>query len=98
MPRGAGKTRALIDRAAELDQQGRVAYIIVLNRDRAVNVAAMARSLGIHIRFPVTLREVVNARSRNFITDWLFDDLDEILHEFVGRGRVDTVSMTADAP
>ena len=83
--RGSGKTLELIKMSAE-----RNIYIVCADRQRALNIAAMARELGYQIPFPITLMELpIHSR---FIQEVFVDDVDVVLERIIGR-RVSNMSL-----
>lgn len=80
--RGEGKTTELIKMSVETNT-----YILVLNRKRQKEVAALARKLGYDtMPYPVTLEEhFLSHKSHGMINRrFLVDDADDILQELIG--------------
>lgn len=73
--RGKGKTTELIKMSAEKGQ-----YILVADENRRKHVANMAEKMGLHIPYPITLREALTCGFHGtFIHNILIDDADDIL-------------------
>lgn len=87
--RGSGKTLELIKMSAE-----RNIYIVCADRQRALNIAAMARELGYQIPFPITLMELpIHSR---FIQEVFVDDVDVVLERIIGR-RVSNITLRGNS-
>lgn len=95
-PRNSGKTTELIQRAATIDAAGGVAYVVVADRERAHTLFQTAQNIGVNIRFPISWREFVTPGSRGFITDYLFDDVDDILRYLAHGRRVSAITLTSE--
>ena len=60
--RGSGRTTELIRMSAENN-----IYIVCLDRRRALNIAAMAREMGLIIPFPITVEELPIKRNSSWM-------------------------------
>ena len=77
--RGSGRTTELIKLSAENN-----IYIVCLNRSRALNIAAMAREMGLTIPFPITVAELPIKRNSSWINEVYVDDADQVLESMIG--------------
>lgn len=99
-PRGSGKTTELIRLCAEENARGVRTSILVVNIDRASQVAIQAENMGIDIPFPLILSELRGKLSGSPIRQILVDDADDLVRYFVrdATGRhVGAMTFTVDA-
>lgn len=86
-----GKTMRLIRRASMEDL-----YIVVRNRDKAMQLAKMARDMGVDILFPIVLSELpMKVRGNAYRMThpgMLVNDMDGILQEIIGMPVVGATS------
>ena len=85
--RGSGKTTKLIRMSAENN-----IYIVCLDRRRALNIAAMAREMGLTIPFPITVEELPITRKSSWFTEVYVDDADQVLERLIGV-RVSNITL-----
>ena len=85
--RGSGRTTELIRMSAENN-----IYIVCLNRRRALNIAAMAREIGLTIPFPITVAELPISRKSSWINEVYVDDADHVLESLIGV-RVSNITL-----
>lgn len=92
--RQTGKTTQLIKEAAERD-----GFIVTWSRDRAAQIFKMADDLGVNIRYPIALHDLMRCGLRgSYITTLYIDDaermLSQILYESTGgRGHVEAITI-----
>lgn len=85
--KGQGKTTELIKESAETGQ-----YIIVLNRQRALNISKMAAEMKLHIHFPITIEEYFHGIGC-FVNNVLMDDADDILQAIFNKVTITAITM-----
>lgn len=92
--RRQGKTTEAIKEAAKTGS-----YILTFNRDSALRIAKQAEEMGEHIRFPVTIDELIEARmSTGFVKHLVIDDLDIILARLFPHHQIHLATITAEQP
>lgn len=89
--RGQGKTTELIKRSAETGN-----YIVVPNRNRALNIVRRAQEMGYNnIPFPITIEEVLQHGFRGtYIKKVLVDDVDLIIRQLLGPVECEAMTLT----
>lgn len=90
--RGSGKTTMLIRRSAKEN-----VYILTTNRKRADYIFSMARKMGLHIPYPVTIREYMQGgfKGSSIRRDGLLiDDADDVLQEIFFGIRIKEITIT----
>lgn len=85
-PRQTGRTTEMIKMAAEHNL-----YIVTTDRFRALNIAKMAKDLGLNILFPITVRELP-IQPNHATQEVLIDDADNVLERLVGT-RIKAITM-----
>lgn len=92
--RQTGKTTQLIKEAAEVD-----GFIVAWSRERAAQIFNMAEDLGIHIRNPISLHDLMRCRlAGSYITTLYIDDAERMLSQIMyestgGRGHVEAITV-----
>lgn len=91
--RNSGKTLALIKESARTG-----IYIMVSNRERALQLSRQAREMGYNIPFPVTVQEWLQSPNRfsgSIIRrDGIYiDDIDEVFRTIFGPLKINAVTM-----
>ncbi len=94
--RHSGKTLELIKQSAE-----KGVYILVKNRQRALELSRQAKRLGYDIPFPITVQEVVSSSTKFHGScirkDGIYiDDAEDVLKEFVKPIKVHSITLTVD--
>lgn len=88
--RGTGKTTELIKKSSETGY-----YIIVTSRNDAMNVFNLARSMNIHIPFPITVEGyLMHKMQGSYVENVLIDDVDNILKAIFYDVIIDTCTLT----
>ena len=98
-PRGHGKTTEMVKRCAAINAGPRqVAYIVTLDRRRALNIQRIAESLGLSERvpFPITLPELLRGQVGRWVSSLLFDDVDDMLRLIGGQRSVAAFSYSSE--
>ena len=89
--RGEGKTTELIKESAKTGK-----YILTADRNRVCKIDEMAKRMGLHIPFPITVEEAMRYRFRDsFINRILIDDADDVLR-MIFQVEIDTITLTKD--
>lgn len=89
--RGEGKTTELIKESAKTGK-----YILTADRERVCHIDKMAKSMGLHIPFPITVEEAMRYRFRDsFIKSILIDDADDVL-KMIFQVEIDIITLTKD--
>lgn len=91
--RNSGKTLALIQESARTG-----IYIMVRNRERALQLSKQAREMGYDIPFPVTIQEWLQSPSRFggsvIRRDGIYiDDVDDVFREIFRPLKINAVTM-----
>jgi hypothetical protein len=94
--RGGGKTLKLIKQSAETG-----IYILVKNRQRALELRKQAQKLGYNIPFPITVEEWVRSDTRFLGScirrDGIYvDDGEDVLQEFLNGLKINEITLTAN--
>lgn len=90
--RGEGKTQKLIKLSFATNT-----YILVAGRQRQREVFDMARKMGLHILFPVTVEDYMNNQFReSFIKHILIDDAEDVLQRVFYTVEIDAITLTKD--
>lgn len=89
--RAEGKTTELIKRSIEEN-----AYIIVINRGRALAVKKLADKLGYRqLLFPVTFQEYMSNKMRgSYVRNVLIDDADDLIKLIFSSVNVLAITMS----
>lgn len=89
--RGEGKTTELIKESAKTGK-----YILTTDRNRVMRIDSMAKEMGLHIPFPITVMEAMQYKFRGtFIKSILIDDADDVLR-MIFQVEIDTITLTED--
>lgn len=92
--RQTGKTTELIKMAAENNK-----YILVSDRPRAMFLAKMAKDMGLHIPFPITLPEIAHPVRGTYIKDIYVDEAITVLTDLIYRNTgfvISAVTISSD--
>ena len=90
-PRRTGKTTSLIKKSAETGT-----YILVSDRNTALNLADQAREMGLNIPFPVTVQEYFSSGGfrGSFINHIFIDDADRVLQSMLSNVIIDEITLS----
>ena len=92
--RQTGKTTQLIKEAADRD-----GFIVTWSRDRAAQIFKMADDLGVNIRYPISIHDLMRCGLRgSYITTLYIDDAERMLSQIMyegtsGRGHVEAITI-----
>lgn len=92
-PRRAGKTTHIIHLAAEHDS-----YIVCISRSECERVAAQAESIGVNIRFPVTMEEFISWQQQaREAKSFIIDNIDAIISKMAKGTPVIAISASCQS-
>lgn len=90
---GTGKTLEAIRVAAKTSS-----YILTPQRSDAIRICDAAETLGLKIRNPVTLEDMLRSNnSTGFVRGLVIDDLDRIIHAMYRRNDIHLVTMSEES-
>lgn len=91
--RRQGKTTDLIKLSSEMN-----IYILVADRNRALNIQKQAEKLGLKIPFPVTVAEYFHSGGfwGSFVKQILIDDAEDVLQAVFSSVSITGITLTYD--
>lgn len=93
-PRRSGKTTRVIKIASETG-----AYILTINRTEASRIVKMAEELGLQIRNPVSLEEMISSGMHTgFVKNLVIDNVDMILQRLFARNKIIYATWSSTKP
>jgi len=94
--RQSGRTKRLIEMAAESEAKGEVCYIVCHSRDEATRIANIARRMNLKIGFPITYGEFLTRPFSSMGVNHVYIDNVEMLLQHISVFPIKAITITVE--